>query len=349
VIDPTILRVASALLYEGYMLYPYRPSSVKNRHRFNFGVLHPAAWCAAHPGADAAEVFTEFLVRGDESAVLEARVRFLQLIDRTIGSVRPAVAALPEPAEYDVVDALMIGGRTWRPWQEAIERECVIPSVTVAELVEGTEVVFGFRAVERHEPLRDDDGRVGGIIVRRTETLSGRMVLTAEAVADGVWRARVRVENTATDAAEARRPDMLMHALISTHAILGVEGGTFVSLLDPPASLREAAAACGNAGLWPVLGGPEGRADTLLCSPIILYDHPAIAPESPNDLFDGTEIDEILSLRILTMTDEEKREMAETDERTRALLDRIESLSAEQLMDLHGTLREVRHAGELTP
>jgi hypothetical protein len=331
------------------LIYPYRPSSVKTRHRFNLGVRHPRGWCETHPGADAAEVFADFLIRGDESATVEARVRFLQLIDRTIGAVRPPVAALPEPPEYDIVDALMIGGRTWRPWQEAIERECVIPPVTIAEVVEGTEVVFAFRAGARHEPLRDDAGRVPGIIVRRTETLSGRIVMTAEAVADGVWRARARIENTATDtAADARRPDMLMHALISTHVILGVDGGTFVSLLDPPEALREAAAACGNAGLWPVLGGPEGRADTLLCSPIILYDHPAIAPESPSDLFDGTEIDEILSLRILTMTDDEKREMAETDERTRALLERVESLSAEQLMDLHGTLREVRHAGGLT-
>ena len=80
----------------------------------------------------------------------------------------------------------------------------------------------------------------------------------------------------------------------------------------------------------------------MLSSPIILYDYPQIAPESPGDLFDGAEIDEILTLRILTMTDEEKREMRKTDERARKMLERTESLPMEHLMKLHGTLRDLR-------
>jgi hypothetical protein len=91
-----------------------------------------------------------------------------------------------------------------------------------------------------------------------------------------------------------------------------------------------------------VLVGAEGERTMLLASPIILYDYPQIAPESPGNLFDGTEIDEILTLRIMTMTDEEKREMGATDARARALLDRTESLDQEQLMALHGTLRGLR-------
>jgi hypothetical protein len=107
-------------------------------------------------------------------------------------------------------------------------------------------------------------------------------------------------------------------------------------------------AACTNASLWPVLVGGDGQRDTLLASPIILYDYPQIAPESPGDLFDGTEIDEILTLRILTMTDAEKAEMRQTDERARALLERTEALSAEALMGLHGTMRSLRRAGSGT-
>ena len=77
----------------------------------------------------------------------------------------------------------------------------------------------------------------------------------------------------------------------------------------------------------------------MLSSPIILYDYPAIAPESPGDLFDGTEIDEILTLRVLTMTDQEKEEARSTDARAGRLLDRAELLAPEQFAKLHGVFR----------
>ena len=89
-----------------------------------------------------------------------------------------------------------------------------------------------------------------------------------------------------------------------------------------------------------------GQNDTMLASPIILYDYPQIAPESAGDLFDGTEIDEILSLRIMTMTDEEKREMRGSDERARQMLERTEAMPAEQFMKLHGALRGLRKLNE---
>ena len=85
----------------------------------------------------------------------------------------------------------------------------------------------------------------------------------------------------------------------------------------------------------------------MLASPIILYDYPEIAPESPGDLFDSTEIDEILTLRIMTMTDQEKREMRAVDERARKILERTELMSDDELLKMHGTLRGMersRHA-----
>ncbi|MGH9704507.1 MAG: hypothetical protein ACRD4K_14115, partial [Candidatus Acidiferrales bacterium] len=112
---------------------------------------------------------------------------------------------------------------------------------------------------------------------------------------------------------------------------------------------NQIAKACRNIGTWPVLVGDEGRRDTLLSSPIILYDYPQIAPESPGDLFDGAEIDEILSLRIMTMTEEEKREMRESDERARQILERTESLPHEHLKKLHGALRGMRPFHGETP
>jgi hydrogenase maturation protease len=117
-------------------------------------------------------------------------------------------------------------------------------------------------------------------------------------------------------------------------------------LLEPPDELRGLASSCQNVGIWPVLVGEAGERDTLLSSPIILYDYPQIAPESAGDLFDGTEIDEILSLRIMTMTDEEKREMRESDDKMRLMLERTESLPPEQLMKLHGVVRSLRPLNE---
>jgi hydrogenase maturation protease len=106
--------------------------------------------------------------------------------------------------------------------------------------------------------------------------------------------------------------------------------------------VQELVADCKNVGAWPVLVGEPGQRDTLLASPIILYDYPQIAPESVGDLFDGTEIDEILSLRIMTLTDEEKREIRESDDRARQILERTDAMPVEQFMKLHGAVRGLR-------
>jgi hypothetical protein len=151
----------------------------------------------------------------------------------------------------------------------------------------------------------------------------------------------VRIENT-TPWAGGEREAALRRTFCSTHTVLRVEQAAFVSLTDPPAPLQPAAAACENIGTWPVLVGEEGERHTLLSSPIILSDHPRIAPESPGDLFDGGEIDQLLTLSILGLTDEEKAEMRASDPRTREVLERTEALTPEQLMRLHGTVRELQ-------
>jgi hypothetical protein len=77
----------------------------------------------------------------------------------------------------------------------------------------------------------------------------------------------------------------------------------------------------------------------MLSSPVILYDHPEIAPESAGDLFDSTEIDEILTLRTMALTDEEKREARATDPRAADLIDRLDDLPPELMEKLHGAIR----------
>src|SRR5205085_9789705 len=127
---------------------------------------------------------------------------------------------------------------------------------------------------------------------------------------------------------------------------LDVRGGQFISLLTPPEELREIAAGCRNIGVWPVLVGETDERHTMLASPIILYDYPQVAPESTGDFFDATEMDEVLTLRILTLTEDEKREMRAGDDLARRILDRTESLAQEHLMKLHGAIRGLRRSGE---
>jgi hypothetical protein len=286
-------KVARAVLYEGYLLYPYRPSSVKNRQRWTFGALYPPEYCAAQ--GDACEMQAECLVRGGEASVLEARVRFLHLLERAAG-----------PRD---------------DWQQAVEREVVAPGLRLGELLARPQALpFSF---------------AGGTTPLQ-HAIEGSLALCAQASGNELFKITARVRNVTPCGPGATRDAALMRALASAHLLLGIRDGQFVSLIDPPDPARAAAAECRNIGVYPVLVGGQ---DTMLASPIILYDFPQVAPESPGDLFDSSEIDEILTLRILTLTDDEKREMRAADPRARALLDRTESLGQDELMRLHGVLR----------
>src|SRR5262249_18875838 len=131
----------------------------------------------------------------------------------------------------------------------------------------------------------------------------------------------------------------LLASFVSTHMILVVRNGEFVSLLDPPENLRAVTANCRNVGVWPVLVGAEPERNCMLCSPIILYDYPRVADESPGDLFDGTEIDKILTPRTLTLSGAKKDERRRSGERERRILERAESLTPKQLLKLQGPVR----------
>jgi hydrogenase maturation protease len=328
--------IANAVLYEGYMLYPYRPSSVKNRQRFNFGVLYPQAYSEAQTGSDACAMQTECLVEGGALTTLELRVRFLRLVDR---SVHKLAEEGSEPSSQLEVD-----GKLFTPWQEAVECEVNVPVCNLDSLASAPlKWNFAFPAKEEIEVLRDAAGQRAGHIAREQKPVCGIVEVGTVYFGAGTYKIHVRVKNlTVPGDGDLDRDYALMHSLVSAHVLLGVVDGQFVSLLDPPESLKEIAASCQNVGSWPVLVGSDGERDTMLASPIILYDYPQIAPESPGDLFDGTEIDEILALRILTMTEDEKREMRNTDDRARKILERTESLPMEHMAKLHGTLRELR-------
>jgi hypothetical protein len=336
-------KIAEAVLYEGYMLYPYRPSAVKNQQRWNFGVLCPRAYSEAQAGSEAWTMQTECLLQTDSSTQLNLKIRFLQIVNRSIGKLSDPLDKLPtdRDPEFEIVDKLEAGGHTHTSWQEAVEREVTPPPLHPAAFSSSPPVMFTFPSGRGLESLRDENGLIAGVILREWETISGTVEMESKNCPNGVIKITVRVRNLTSDEApqQQTRADALMYSLVSAHTILTAENSRFISLLDPPEDLRNLAAECSNVGTWPVLVGDEDDRDTMLSSPIILYDYPQIAPESPGSLFDGTEIDEILSLRILTMTDQEKHEMRQSDQRARQILERTESMPPEQFMKLHGALR----------
>lgn len=348
-------RVAEAVLYEGYMLFPYRRSSLKNQQRWTFGGVYPRRYSEHGGGDDPWEMLTECLLVGDRRTAVEVKVRFLQVADRSVAQRRGA--------QLVPVEELRVGTLVHRPWEEAIERVVVAHAADGAPPRIGDLAAGGLRLPiaipegRSEEPLIDPSGAVVGALFRAWRALQGVVAIAAEPVrligtdaspSTACYRISVRIENTTPWlGGDEAPPSDVRHAavrqtFVSTHTILHTEGGRFISLLEPPPHYQEAAARCTNSRTWPVLVGEPGEQHTLLSSPIILYDYPQVSAESQGDLFDATEIDELLTLSIITMTDEEKREMRESDPRTREILERTEALTPDQIVKLHASVRSLQ-------
>ncbi len=327
----SVEQVAAAVLYEGYVLWPYRRSAKKNQKRWTFGGVYPRAYSEAVNGSDPWLMRTECLVAGD-APVFDLKIRFLHIVERSVGWRYP-------DGTVKFVDELRVGGERYLAWEEATEREIVLSGLRLPDLETPRQVAIEISAGSRQEVLTDPSGVEAGILVRSWSGLDGAIEVRAEPLRPGLTKLTVEITNT-TPWDGKDRESALKGTFASTHTILKVTDGEFISLMDPPDELKAFAGECENIKTWPVLAGEEGDRHLMLSSPIILYDYPRIAPESPGDLFDGTEIDQLLILNILTLTDEEKAEMRATDPRAREILDRSESLTTGDFMRLHGAIRE---------
>jgi hypothetical protein len=197
----------------------------------------------------------------------------------------------------------------------------------------------GHRAVERR--LSPKPGPLVELAARpHTEHfdlggLAGRTRLAAKPLFDDVWRIALCVHNTsALPDGEINRGAALRHSLLSTHPILRVTDGTFVSPLEREGELGEAVGTCACVNTYPVLATPED--DVLLGAAIVLPDHPELAPESRGDLFDGTEIEEALLLHVLALSEPEREQIAAADPAVRAMIERAAAATPEELTRLHG-------------
>jgi hypothetical protein len=327
-------KLADSVLFEGYVLYPYRASSTKNRFRWSFGVLAPRAWSE---GGGCEEWWMETQCLVEPGSCVDGRLRFLHARTRRV-----------EDSQGRNVEHLEVDGRLLLPWEEGEIRE-----IELRDLLGSADQTFRFDipGATDVEEVRDASGELGGRITRQTSPVRGVVRVRAEPVAAErpLARLTIRVENeTEWQDPAAPREDALRGSLIAAHVLLASDGDAFLSLIDPPEWAAAAAKTCRNRRAWPVLAGPPGTRDLVLCAPIILYDHAQVAPESPGDLFDNTEIDEILSLRTLALTDAEKREARATDPRAAELIDRVDSLDPHTMARLHGVIRDV-HGAEMVP
>jgi hypothetical protein len=270
-----IEALVHAVLYEGYALYPYRPSSLKNQKRFAFGVIYPRAW--AERMLEPSYLRVEVVATSPD---VSAEVRFLRL-----------------------------------PRNEGAREYRLVESATVDGIAVGIETTI--------EPAGRDLWRYA-VEVRNESSLE---TLAAQ------LGSREPASNCETSGERLLDRESVMDVSpASVHVVLH---GAFVSSIDPPPHAAAAVAACRSTGLYPILAGPGA----MLASPIILPDYPEIAPQSPGDFFDGTEIDEMLTLRVLTMTAAEKAEAAAADPKIAALIKRTEELGIEQTAKLHGVVR----------
>ena len=312
--------VADAVLYEGYLLYPYRASSSKNQSRWQFGVLGPSGAAERGIGEDAS-LSTQVLVAAYGVASVSGVVRFLHLQHRS--TERDA-----GDGRFEHVDELVTGANAWVTWDEAV----------VCEIND--------RSVPGHESAAhagylgsggtDIEAVDGGRLVRSRRPLHGALDVSAERDGDLTAAVLRRAQH-----GTARRGQGRGHRRVDDRhsSVLEVTDGEFVSLLEPPDTAADAVARCKQHRCFPVLAGASGDCNLMLASPIILYDHPEIAEQSKGALYDSTEIDEILTLRVMTMTDEEKAQARATDPLAAQIIDRCDSMSPEAMLDLHGVLR----------
>ncbi|WP_373143141.1 hypothetical protein [Mycobacterium marinum] len=325
--------VADAVLYEGYLLYPYRGTSSKNQSRWQFGVLGPPGAADAGLGEDDT-LAAEFLVEGTQA--ITVAVRFLQLQHRR--------AEREINGAFEAVDELATPSGSWLTWDEAVECEMSFGPLAFDDPDQPWQLPVLAPAATDIEEVE------GGRLLRQRREVRGELTVSSQSDGD-LRRVSLRLRNVGppVDPVTEGKDSVIARSMIGSHMIAEVIGGQFVSLLEPAPAAADAVSRCTQHRCFPVLAGPPGTQDLLLISPIILYDHPEVAEQSNTALYDCTEIDEILTLRVMTMTDEEKAQARATDPRAAQIIDQCDAMSPEAMARLHGVLRDPHAVSGLVP
>lgn len=322
------MGVADAVLYEGYLLYPYRTSSCKNQFRWQFGVLAPTGFVAREE-VESSRYRCEVRVQASQDAEVALCIRFLKVIQQH----RSPTPQTPESKVEARPPAT--------PLEEGSPVEFYLPPVSLGILEEAGHQ-DQLEVPSDAQNLRYPKLEGCGLIEDQPLILGVNLQATREPHDPGLWRLALVVENrTEVPETVTTRAGVIPYSTVGLHVLAGLSAGRFISSLEPPAHVGPSTSQCKSEGLYPVLMGEDGVDDILLCSPIVLYDHPALATTSKGNYFDATEIDEMLTLRVLTLTDDEKAEARIEDPRAAAILEMCEKMSPQDMMSLHGEMREV--------
>ncbi|MEO7294341.1 MAG: hypothetical protein ABIW34_14630 [Ginsengibacter sp.] len=325
---PSILEeLTRTLLYEGYSLFPYHRSAIKNQKPVPFGVIYPKDYNTYNQHSHAA-MQSECIVTGGDDLSINIIVRFLHLI-------KTEVLKQNNEKENEVDD--VVAG-----WQ-TIEREINSGNLLITELIKNRkEFPIRFDKMNEDRYVYDDSDNVKAKRINSASEIKGNVIIEASTVENmkNTFRIRVNITNTSSivNADVIARDEALCQSFLSTHIILKSANGEFISGQNPAENFKQAIAQCKNTGTWPILVDESNT--TMLCSPIILYDHPQINPQSKGDLFDSTEIEEALMLHFAVMSDDEKNRIADSDEKLKAMLNKVGMVTPEEMIGLHGGMHE---------
>lgn len=292
---------ADAIDREGDFLDSNCASSNKHHwNRFAFGRVYPQIFSEKENGAEPCAMQTEclFLARG-ESPRIRITLSFLQPTMREIGAFERIIERLPENGgfRFQNVPLLEVAGKSFQAWMEAIERKV---SVIVNDSHAAVRMPFVFPACESREAIHDEDGGIAGVIFRRHDILEGRIEIKMTRLQGDLFRICARVVNlSSVKRDETDIPQkVLLRTFAATHFKLETDCGEFVSLLNAPPGFQAFADDCKNVACWPVLSGDR---TTVIASQNIFGDFPQVAPVSSGDFADGGEIDEMPTVRVLTL------------------------------------------------
>lgn len=241
-------KIADAVLYEGYVLYPYRASAAKNRLRWQFGIVVPRGY--SERGGEPSVMQPECLIEPVAKAALVVRLRFLQLQSRIVERLVDSSSD-----RFTPVENLEIDGQSLVTWDEGIERELDQPVWDLGEIIAAERMVpFAIDGGREVEFVRDGAGEIHGRIVRERWPITGAVRVAGEAMGS-VVKVRITVENLSpcSGCEPLERALALRRSLIGAHTLLSISNGLFVSLLESPEWARAAAASWVNRHTWPVL------------------------------------------------------------------------------------------------
>src|ERR1700730_7486943 len=190
-------KVVNAVLYEGYILYPYRASSKKNRERFTFGRVYPEDYSIAQSGAEPCLMQTECLVRNEsKDTLINISVRFLHPMAREVGILPAPITEMPvgEPPDFEVVPDVQVGEQLYQTWQEVVDRKVELSSFPLREASQ-TSHEFDFLSSRTLDPIRGEAGTLPAFLVRRQDSVRGVIEIATRPIDNSIFRIRVRILN----------------------------------------------------------------------------------------------------------------------------------------------------------